>query len=103
MKNFIALKNDTLGHFFCDFYVMFQRENHFINKRLQKPRLLNLKCIPAVNTVNKTNRNRYNSVLKILCNFFFCQLNQLLLLTLYNVCCNDLFFKHVYQQLGIYL
>jgi hypothetical protein len=55
---------------FGDFYVMFQRENHFINTRLQKPRRLNLKCIPAVNNVNKTNRNRYNSVLKILCNFF---------------------------------
>jgi hypothetical protein len=46
---------------FGDFYVMFQRENHFINKRLQKPRRLNLKCIPGVNIVNKTNRNRYNS------------------------------------------
>lgn len=45
---------------FGDFYVMFQRENHFINKRLQKPRRLNMKCIPAVNSVNKTNRNRYN-------------------------------------------
>jgi hypothetical protein len=45
-----------------DFYdVMFQRENHFINKRLQKPRRLNLKCIPGVNNVNKTNRIRYNS------------------------------------------
>jgi hypothetical protein len=50
---------------------MFQRENHFINKRLQKPRRLNLKCIPGVNIVNKTNRNRYNSVLKILCKIFF--------------------------------
>jgi hypothetical protein len=28
---------------------------------LQKSRLLNLKCIPALNNVNKTNRNRYNS------------------------------------------
>jgi hypothetical protein len=46
---------------FGDFYVMFQRENHFFNKRIQKPRRLNLKCIPAVNNVNKTNRNRYNS------------------------------------------
>jgi hypothetical protein len=62
---------------------MFQRENHFINKRSQKPRRLNLKCIPGVNIVNKTNRNRYNSVLKILCKIFFCQLKQLLLLTLY--------------------
>jgi hypothetical protein len=62
------------GDFFGDFYVMFQRENHFINKRLQKPRRLNLKCIPGVNIVNKTNRNRYNSVLKILCKIFFCQL-----------------------------
>jgi hypothetical protein len=44
-----------------DFYVMFQRENHFINKRIQKPRRLNMKCIPAVNSVKKTNRNRYNS------------------------------------------
>jgi hypothetical protein len=44
-----------------DFYVMFQRENHFINKRIQKPRRLNMKCIPAVNSVSKTNRNRYNS------------------------------------------
>jgi hypothetical protein len=40
-----------------DFYVMFQRENHFIIKRIR----LNMKCIPAVNSVNKTNRNRYNS------------------------------------------
>jgi hypothetical protein len=47
---------------------MFQRENHFINKRIQKQRRLNMKCIPAVNSVNKTNRNRYNSVLKISCN-----------------------------------
>jgi hypothetical protein len=46
---------------FGDFYVMFQRENHFINKRIQKPRRLNMKYIPAVNSVNKTNRNRYNS------------------------------------------
>jgi hypothetical protein len=38
-----------------------QRENHSINKRIQKPRRLNMKCIPAVNSVNKTNRNRYNS------------------------------------------
>jgi hypothetical protein len=44
-----------------DFYVMFQRENHFINKRIHKPRRINMKCIPAVNSVNKTNRNRYNS------------------------------------------
>jgi hypothetical protein len=41
---------------FGDFYVMFQRENHFINKRIQKPRRLNMKCIPAVNSVNKTNK-----------------------------------------------
>jgi hypothetical protein len=33
---------------------MFQRETHFINKGLQKPRRLNLKCIPAVNNVNET-------------------------------------------------
>jgi hypothetical protein len=33
---------------------MFQRENHFINKSIQKPRRLNMKCIPAV---NRTNRN----------------------------------------------
>jgi hypothetical protein len=46
---------------FGDFYVMFQRENHFINKRLHKLRHLNLKSMPAVNNVNKTNRNRYNS------------------------------------------
>jgi hypothetical protein len=45
---------------FGDFYVMFQRENHFINKRIQKPRRLNIKCIPAVNSVNKTNRNKTN-------------------------------------------
>jgi hypothetical protein len=32
-----------------DFYVMYQRENHFINNRLQKPRRLNLKWMPAVN------------------------------------------------------
>jgi hypothetical protein len=37
-----------------DFYVIFQRENHFINKRIQKPRRLNMKYIPAVNSVNKT-------------------------------------------------
>jgi hypothetical protein len=37
---------------------MFQRENHFINKSILKPRRLNMKCIPAV---NRTNRNRYNS------------------------------------------
>jgi hypothetical protein len=42
-----------------------------------------MKCIPAVNSVNKTNRNRYNSVLKISCKIFYCQLKQLLLLTLY--------------------
>jgi hypothetical protein len=36
---------------------MFERENHFINKRLQKSRRLNLKCMPAV---NKTNGNRYS-------------------------------------------
>jgi carbon monoxide dehydrogenase subunit G len=56
---------------FGDFYVMFQRENRFINKRIQKPRRLNMKCIPAVNSVNKTNQNRYNLVLKISCNIFF--------------------------------
>jgi hypothetical protein len=44
-----------------------------------------MKCIPAVNSVNKTNRNRYNSVLKISCKIFYCQLKQLLLFTLYNV------------------
>jgi hypothetical protein len=49
---------------------MFQRENHFINRRIQKPRRLNMKCIAAVNSVNKTNRNRYNSVLKISCKIF---------------------------------
>jgi hypothetical protein len=42
-----------------------------------------MKCIPAVNSVNKTNRNRYNSVLKISCKIFYCQLKQLLFLTLY--------------------
>jgi hypothetical protein len=36
-----------------DFYVMFQRENHLINKRLHKTRRLNLKCMPAVNNVKK--------------------------------------------------
>jgi hypothetical protein len=35
-----------------DFYVKFQRENHFINKRLQEPRRLNFKCMPAVSNVN---------------------------------------------------
>jgi hypothetical protein len=44
-----------------------------------------MKCIPAVNSVNKTNRNRYNSVLKISCKIFYCQLKQLLF-TLYNPC-----------------
>jgi hypothetical protein len=29
-----------------------------------------MKCIPAVNSVNKTNRNRHNSVLKISCKIF---------------------------------
>jgi hypothetical protein len=33
---------------------MFQRENHFINKRIQKR--LNMKSIPAVNSVKKTNK-----------------------------------------------
>jgi hypothetical protein len=84
-----ATSTDWVGNkfwwFFGDFYVIFQRENHFINKRFQKPRRLNLKCIPAVNNVNKINRNRYNSVLKILCKFFYCQLKQLLLLTLYYI------------------
>jgi hypothetical protein len=42
---------------FGDFYVMFQRENHFINKKLQKPKRLNLKSMPTVNNVNKKNRN----------------------------------------------
>jgi hypothetical protein len=41
---------------FGDFFVIFQRENHFINKSIQKPRRLNMKCIPAVNSVNKTSR-----------------------------------------------
>jgi hypothetical protein len=36
---------------------MFQQEHHFINKRIQKPRRLNMKCIAAVNSVHKTNRN----------------------------------------------
>jgi hypothetical protein len=40
---------------------MFQRENHFINKRLEKLRRLNLKYMLGVNDVNKTNPNRYNS------------------------------------------
>jgi hypothetical protein len=38
---------------------------HFINKILQKPRRLNLKYMSAVNNDNKTNGNRYNSVLPI--------------------------------------
>jgi hypothetical protein len=55
---------------------MFQRKNHFINKRLQKPRRLNLKCIPGVNIVNKTNRNRYNSQsLKFYVKFFIANCN----------------------------
>jgi predicted permease len=45
-----------------------------------------MKCIRAVNSVNKTNRNRYNSVLKISCKILYCQLKQLLLLILYNPC-----------------
>jgi hypothetical protein len=45
-----------------DFYVMFQRENHFINKSLQKPRRLNVKCMPAV---NKTNNNQKTIVVQI--------------------------------------
>jgi hypothetical protein len=38
-----------------DFYVMFQRKTILLIKRL------NFKCMPAVNNVNKTNGNRYNS------------------------------------------
>jgi hypothetical protein len=34
---------------FGDFYVMLPGENHFINKRLQKPGRLNLKWMIAVN------------------------------------------------------
>jgi hypothetical protein len=60
---------------------MFQRENHFINNRLQKPKRLNLKCMPAVN-VNKTNRNRYNRTIHINSyKFFYYEPKQLLLLT----------------------
>jgi hypothetical protein len=56
---------------FGDFYAMFQRENHFINKRLQKPRVLNLKCIPAaIMSIKQTEIGQF-TVLKILCNFFF--------------------------------
>jgi hypothetical protein len=40
---------------------MFQQEKHFINKRLQKLKRVNLKCMLSVNNVNKTNGNRYNS------------------------------------------
>jgi hypothetical protein len=47
---------------------------HFINKRLQKPRSLNLKCMSAVNNDNETNGNRYNSVLPISSKIFYCQL-----------------------------
>jgi hypothetical protein len=47
-----------------DFYVMFQRENHFINKRIQNARRLNMQCIPAVNSVNKTNRNIVHFLIK---------------------------------------
>jgi hypothetical protein len=39
------------------------------------------KFMSAVNNGNKTNGNRYNSVFPISCNFFYCQLKQLLLLT----------------------
>jgi hypothetical protein len=35
---------------------MFQQENHFINKILQKPRHLNLKFMSAINN-NETNGN----------------------------------------------
>jgi hypothetical protein len=38
---------------------------HCINKILQIPRRLNLKYMSAVNNDNKTNGNRYNSVLPI--------------------------------------
>jgi hypothetical protein len=40
---------------------MFQQEKHFINKRLQKLKRVNLKCMLSVNNVNKTNGNTYNS------------------------------------------
>jgi hypothetical protein len=40
---------------------MFQQEKHFINKKLQKLKRVNLKCMLSVNNVNKTNGNRYNS------------------------------------------
>jgi hypothetical protein len=36
-------------------------DRHFINKRLQKPRHLNLKFVTTVNNENKTNGRRYNS------------------------------------------
>jgi hypothetical protein len=48
-------------------------DRHFINKRLQKPRRLNLKF---VNNENKTNGSRYNSVLLISSKIFYCQLKQ---------------------------
>jgi hypothetical protein len=48
-----------------------------INKRLQKPRCLNLKFMSAANNDNKANGNRYNSVLPISSKFFYCQLKQL--------------------------
>jgi hypothetical protein len=45
-----------------------------INKRLQKLNRLNLKFMSAVNNDNKTNGNRYNSVLPISSKIVYCQL-----------------------------
>jgi hypothetical protein len=49
---------------------------HFINKRLQKPRRLNLKFVSTVNNENKTNGSRYNPALPISSKIFYCQLKQ---------------------------
>jgi hypothetical protein len=59
---------------------MFQGENHFINKRLQKPTRLNLKFVSAVNNDNKT---KGNSVFPTLSKNFYCQLKQLALTVIY--------------------
>jgi flagella basal body P-ring formation protein FlgA len=57
--------------------VLLQMTPIIINKRLQKPRCLNVKFMSAANNDNKANGNRYNSVLPISSKFFYCQLKQL--------------------------
>jgi hypothetical protein len=73
----LAINSDDFWWLLCSC----SNEKTILYKRLHKLRRLNLKSMPAVNNVNKTNRNRYNS--KISCKICYCQLKQLLLLTLY--------------------